>query len=347
MNLDRRLSTYSAIATELSLMSNLKLMKLLEEGRSLGTSIGGFTSLLKINDTLVFVKRIPLTYIENQSENFLSTANIFNLPPYYQYGIGSTGFGAWREVATHSMTTNWVIGGECPNFPLMYHWRVLPSSELSFNGTLKRDSAYLNDLPEVRSRVQAMQDSSSSIVLFLEYFPHNVHQWFSKALSKGDQTAAETACIMIEKNLKAITSFINSRGLLHFDAHFWNILTDGEQLYFSDFGLAISSKFELSKTEIQFFKKHQRYDQAYTMTHLVKWMLIELFGEPHWRRVLDQYAQGNIRESLAPAISAVIERYAPICVVMTNFFDQLEIAPEVTPFPVDELERLCTSVDYD
>ena len=59
----------------------------------------------------------------------MSTANIFNLPMCYQYGIGSTGFGAWRELAAHVMTTNWVITGQCPNFPIMYHWRILADTD--------------------------------------------------------------------------------------------------------------------------------------------------------------------------------------------------------------------------
>jgi hypothetical protein len=42
-------------------------------------------------------------------------------------GVGSAGFGAWRELATHIMTTNWVITGESVNYPMMYHRRILPS----------------------------------------------------------------------------------------------------------------------------------------------------------------------------------------------------------------------------
>jgi hypothetical protein len=34
---------------------------------------------------------------------------------------------------------------------------------------------------------------------------------------------------------------LNGRGLTHFDTLFENIVTDGRRLYFSDFGLALSS----------------------------------------------------------------------------------------------------------
>ncbi|AXE87352.1 hypothetical protein C1703_20350 [Streptomyces sp. Go-475] len=62
----------------------------------------------------------------------------------------------------------------------------------------ERVVAYWGGRPEVRRRVEALQQSSASIVLFL-----------------------------------------NARGLLHFDALFQNILTDGRRLYFTDFGLTL------------------------------------------------------------------------------------------------------------
>ncbi len=76
---------------------------------------------------------MPLTDLEQLPQHFISTANLFNLPLGYQYGVGSAGFGAWRELATHIMTINWVITGECANFPTMYHWRILPSSPVDIN----------------------------------------------------------------------------------------------------------------------------------------------------------------------------------------------------------------------
>jgi tRNA A-37 threonylcarbamoyl transferase component Bud32 len=107
----------------------------------------------------------------------------------------------------------------------------------------------------IRDRLESSQSASAEIVLFLEYFPENVHDWLAKELKK-DAKSAESACSTVEKNLSAATSFMNAQGLLHFDAHFWNILTDGESLYFSDFGLAISSRFDLSEAEMDFFKEH-------------------------------------------------------------------------------------------
>lgn len=83
---------------------------------------------------------------------------------------------------------------------------------------------------------------------------------------------------MVERQLQAGTSFMNAHGLLHFDAHFQNILTDGERLFFADYGLAISSRFDLSKEEADFFAEHQTYDRCYSVTHLVIWLVTALCG---------------------------------------------------------------------
>lgn len=72
-----------------------------------------------------------LTDPERQPEHVRSTANLLELPVFCQYGIGTIGgpgSGAWRELAVHTMTTNWVLAAEYEGFPLMYHWRVLPDS---------------------------------------------------------------------------------------------------------------------------------------------------------------------------------------------------------------------------
>ena len=240
MKTAERLATYNVISTELALLSDLRLSSLLEKAVPLGSSICGVTSRIEIDGMSVFVKKIRLTDIEIQPENKMSTANLFDLPTFFQYGIGSQGFGAWRELAAHIMTTNWVLAGECLNFPMMYHWRILPrlQHEKSTEQVLKeieKDVAFWDGSQAVRTRMLASLQASTEIVLFLEHIPENLHQWLKRQIAQGGEVA-ESACTMVEKNLHTITSFINSHGLLHFDAHFWNILTDGQNLYFSDFG---------------------------------------------------------------------------------------------------------------
>lgn len=123
-----RLTTYGAVSTHLSLLSDRRLGEVVAAATPLGSGIGGRSAELEVGGTRVFVKRVPLTDLEMRPENVRSTANLFGLPMFYQYGVGSAGFGTWRELAVHTMTTNWVLGNEYEGFPLMYHWRVLPDS---------------------------------------------------------------------------------------------------------------------------------------------------------------------------------------------------------------------------
>ena len=57
-----------------------------------------------------------------------STKNLYDLPTYYQYGVGSAGFGVFRELVANIKTTNWVLQGAIANFPLLYHARIIPFS---------------------------------------------------------------------------------------------------------------------------------------------------------------------------------------------------------------------------
>lgn len=233
---DSRLVSYGTLASELALLSDKRLLELLRKATSFGTSIGGQTALLKFGKSNIFVKKVPITDIEKEPENIRSTTNIFGLPQYCQYGIGSPGFGVWRELAIHTMCTNWVITGQCSNFPLMYHWRMLPKSvSKAFTSEeineLESSVEFWNGSSAIRKRLEEKLKASVEIVLFLEYIPENLHQWLRHQISKSDDTA-ESAFKMVENELKTVTSFINSHGLLHFDAHFMNILTDGRNCIF-------------------------------------------------------------------------------------------------------------------
>ena len=280
----------------------------------------------------------------------MSTVNLFDLPVYCQYGIGSPGFGVWREIAAHTLSTNWVLSGESLNFPLMYHWRLVEKQPISLPSPLQlqevEQGVTLWGTERVRARLEENIKASAEIVLFLEYIPANLHQWLSEEIAKGEE-AAESACIMVDRNLYAVTSFMNARGFLHFDAHFMNILTDGQQLYFADFGLAISEQFELSEAEAVFFKQHVNYDQCYTKAYFVEWLLTTLLGAENWftgkeNSVLHEYATGK-GKALLPAIDKIIRRDAPIALVMQAFFLQLKKS-KLTSYPHDELERISRTI---
>jgi serine/threonine protein kinase len=342
----QRIKLYGQISTSLAALSNEKLKQILANGKPMHEGIGGKSALISIDDKPVFVKKLPLTDLEQLPQHFMSTANIFDLPLSYQYGVGSAGFGAWRELATHIMTTNWVITGECANFPIMYHWRILPSHpgdiNINYWGNIEEYCQYWENSDVIRKRVENLNNASAHIALFLEYVPQNLHDWLSAQITKGGDSA-ETAVVFVEKQLKATNKHMNACGLIHFDAHFENILTDGKQLYLSDFGLALSSKFDLTPAETEFLKQHQSYDQACAAVNLLHCIITSLFGKEHWEIRLREYLAGEL-SNVSPAINTIINRYAPIALLMDEFFQKLQKESKSTPYPATQLEKLLRAI---
>ncbi|WP_241028554.1 protein kinase family protein [Streptomyces verrucosisporus] len=348
MSRGARSAAHGAVSTALARLGDRELRRLVEAAVPLGSGIGGESSLLEVSGIPVFVKRVPLTDLEREPAHIRSTANLFDLPVFCQYGIGAIGgpgFGAWRELAVHTMTTGWVLTGEYEGFPLMYHWRVLPGStplpaELA---DVERAVAYWGGRPQVRRRIEALRRSSASVVAFLEYIPRNLHQWLGERVAAGDE-AANRACAMVERELADGTSFMAGRELVHFDAHFENILTDGRRLYFADYGLALSSRFELSREEADFFELHQTYDRCYTATYLVNWLVTALLGyrieDRDGRRALVRaYAGGRRPTGIPEKAAAAIARHAPVAAVMSDFNREFRYGSRQTPYPLEELRR--------
>ncbi|MER6116436.1 serine/threonine-protein kinase [Streptomyces sp. NPDC001743] len=337
-----RLAAYSSVSTSLALRSDRQLGELGDAAVPLGSGIGGRSALLEIDGRPVFVKRVPLTDRERLPEHVRSTANLFGLPPFCQYGVGGPAFGAWRELAVHTMTTNWVLGGQYQGFPMMYHWRVLPDTaalpeELA---DVERAVAYWGGRAEVRRRIEALQQSSASLALFLEYIPQTLDEWLTEQIQAGEEPA-DQACSLVESELEAGTSFMNARGLLHFDAHFQNILVDGRRLYFADYGLAVSSQFDLSPSETNFFELHRTYDRCYTRSWLVNSLITKLYGYERKEReaLIRACAEGEAPPDGPQAARAILSRHAPLAAVMTDFYGKVQDENRETPYPWKALRR--------
>ncbi|MCG8918904.1 hypothetical protein L6E12_24295 [Actinokineospora sp. PR83] len=347
MSRGARLTAYGAVSTALALCSDRELRDLVEGAEPVGSGIGGTTALLDVDGTPVFVKRVPLTELELRPENARSTANLFGLPAFCHYGvglIGGPGFGAWRELAVHTTTTNWVLAQDHEGFPLTYHWRVLPHPGQALPEELAdvdEAVAHWGGGSAVRRRIEGLRDSPASIALFLEYVPQNLHDWLGAQVEAGGG-AAERACAMVEGELRAGTSFMNARGLLHFDAHFQNVLTDGERLYFADYGLAISSRFALSEEESAFFAGHRTYDRCYTAAHLVSWLVTALYGYKGDDRAafVRACARGEHPTGIPPRVAAILTRHAPVAEVMADFYRRFQRESRQTPYPAEEIDRI-------
>jgi serine/threonine protein kinase len=294
-----RLKTYDNLTVALASLSDEQMATLIDDAQQVHSGIGGKGILLELDGTRVFVKKVPLTDLERLPENWLSTSNVFELPAFCHYGVGSPGFGAWRELFAHIQTTKWVIRGECPNFPLMYHWRVLPCAQAEpitsqQSEALEADVQYWEGSNAMRRILQAKHKASAQVLLFLEYVPFTLLKWLGEQLLNGKGAALH----MIEQNLRDTNEFMHSHGFIHFDAHFENILTDGKQLYYSDFGLCSSTEFTLSEQELEFHREHYNYDQCGTLTNLLHCIVISVFDEDRWNLRLKEYLNGELGEEL-------------------------------------------------
>lgn len=316
----RRVATYADVSTALALLSDRRLADLVAAAPIANVGIGGTGGVVEVGGTRVFAKRVLLTDLERRPEHMLCTANLFGLPTYCQYGVGSPSFGAWRELAAHVMTTNWVLAGRIEGFPLLYHWRVLDglppdlprSDELADVAAVVR---YWHGAPGVRDRVTGLASASASVLLFLEYVPHSLADWLAGQVAAGDD-AVGAACALVERDLTTVVPAMNAHGLRHFDAHFRNILTDGNRLYVGDFGLATSTRFELSPEEADFAALHERHDEAYALTQLANWLTRTYADRP-----------------LPPFAEAIVARYAGIAVVVNEFYRGLFGTSRTTEYP--------------
>lgn len=345
--LNKRIQTYSNIARNLSALSDMQLSDLVDKAEHLYAGIGGNAVLLDIEDTKIFVKKIPLTDLERQLKNIRSTANLFELPLSYHIGVGSAGFSSWRELFVHEMTTNWVTSGECQNFPILYHWRILPTTKPKRMNTeelakLERDVKYWDNSSAVRKRLEAIHNSSAQILLFLEYVPQTLDKWLGIQLARGGNVA-EKAITFVDKQLKETNAFMLANGFIHFDEHFDNILADDYTIYFSDFGLSLSASFESTKDELALFNEYKTYDQCSSIINLLHSTIASLLGKDRWEITLKDVPDDKIGDLELP-VANIIKRYAAIALIMAEFYQTMQRVSKSTPYPAKQLEKLLEKI---
>ncbi|GIF69091.1 hypothetical protein Ais01nite_71260 [Asanoa ishikariensis] len=342
--LTARIARHEAVSAALARLTDDELAHRVASAHAIGTGIGGEVASLDVAGAAVFVKRIPLSDLERA--NALSTANLFDLPPFCQYGvgeIGSPGFGAWRELAANQLATGWVLAGRTAAFPLLHHWRVLPgaASPPAEHADVAAAVAYWGGAPGVGHRLRARATATTSIVLFQEHVPWSLHGWLHDRLAAGPDALA-AAVRMVCRALLADVGFMNANGLLHFDAHFGNVLTDGRRLYFADLGLATSPAFALSSDERDFVDHHATHDRCYTLAQLVNWLVTHAAGVPDpvaRNDYIRACAAGAAPAGLESPLAAVVSRYAPVAVVFNDFFWDLWGTSRTTPYPAADAAR--------
>ncbi|KQW51937.1 MULTISPECIES: hypothetical protein [unclassified Roseateles] len=349
-----RLARFAHLSTALALQSDPQLAQLVDEAEQLASGIGGTTLTFALDGHQVFAKRVRLTDFELHPAHRMSTANLFGLPTYCQRNVGSAGFGAWRELAANVMTTGWVLTQQLECFPLMYHWRVLegPSSPSAAPRPVEwtdveRMTSYWGGADAMRARLVALADAKYSLMIFLEHVPWTLNAWLERQF--GAQPAAVTSALeMVERGLTVDIPSMNSLGLLHGDAHFENILTDGQRLYFADLGLATSARFALSTDEEDYLHQNASLDRGYA---LAKWVngLVKAFA-PAVDDVLGRFelvravAQGQSVRQLVPGMptyaAEIVHRHAPVATRVNDFYVKLHSEDRRAPYPGDAIAAL-------
>jgi hypothetical protein len=342
MALAARRERHAAVASSLAALGDGELAALVDAAPALGSGIGGTRSLLHVGGVPVFVKRVALTELERR--HVRSTANLFELPTFCQYGVASPvaspATGAWRELAASEMATSWVLAGRADCFPLLHHWRVLDGPD-SYQvlpddlADIERVVAFWHGSAAVRRRIEAIAGATASVTLFFEWLPEPLPAWLARQVVAGD-AAAERAIAMVERCLLVDVDQMNAAGLHHFDAHLDNILTDGERLYFTDLALAMSPEFELSASEERFLDGNLTHDRCHTITKLVNWLVTTFTGASDWQarnEIIGRVAAGEALVGVAGVAAAVIARHAPVAAVINEFYRQLHLVDRRTPYP--------------
>ncbi|WP_026735269.1 hypothetical protein [Fischerella sp. PCC 9605] len=358
-----RRKKYFKLSSQIAQLDNAQLHSLFDNSESNESSTGwGRNHTIILGESKIFVKRVPVTNIE--FDNQFSTKNLYDLPTYCNYGFGSTGFGVFRELVTHIKTTNWVLDGAIATFPLMYHYRIIPFSGRRADvdrSHLKSYVEYWGNSENAGKYVLDRAIANYELVLFLEYIPHVLETWLRENPNKLQKHLDD---------LRTTITFLRTQGIIHFDAHFRNVLTDGEKVYLTDFGLALDKSFALTSDEESFFEQNTFYDYGEVLRnfgHLIR-LPYDLCSENDKRMIMEKYGikEGlkpyelrsilldNIEQIHADGVMKLDEfyvgsivKYRSIIALMQGFFaDMWENNDKDTKFPHAELRRLLKETGF-
>ncbi|MFD0559390.1 hypothetical protein FB566_0027 [Stackebrandtia endophytica] len=325
-SLEHRRIRHETVATHLSRLADDQLVDLLDSHQHQGTDTGGTAWHLTVEDIPVFAKRIRLTELEQRHPH--STANLFDMPAYCHYRLGSSGLGAWRELATHLHTTELVLTGQYPGFPLTHHWRILPAPVRNDPDAVTEAVAVWGDLPGVRNRFEAIEAADTGLVVFTEHFPHVVRPW----LATLEAAQLPDAYRMLEAGIIEAAEILRRTGFIHFDVHFDNILTDGRQTYLTDYGLAQSTSFELTEDEHAFHTAHRDYDLHGGINTLIN-TLFRQFGDTDPHTTVGKVAAGEMPSPLPAWTQPLLDRHIETAAAINRFHRRLQTESLTTPYP--------------
>ncbi len=341
-------------------------MDLFDRSESNESSTGwGSSHIINLGQSKVFAKRLPVTNLEYA--NLFSTRNLYDLPTFCNYGIGyfaSTGLGIFRELATHIKTNQWILDDEIATFPLMYYYQIMPFFGQKSDVDLERHKKYVeswDNNANVGNYALDRAIANYELVLFIEYVPHVLETWLYENPNTLERSLNE---------IRTTIDFLRTKGIIHFDAHFRNILTDGDRIYLTDFGLVLDRNFALTKEEEDFFDRNIFYDYGEVLRnlrHLMRWSY-DRCSEIDKCRIIEKYdiklglqpyelvsiLLDNIEQihtdrdiQLDDFYVASIVKYRSIITLMHEFFAKMwGNHQKDTKLPHAELERLLKETGF-
>ena len=307
------MARYATVRERLAARTDADLVTLMAAGTHGEPGVGGGSVVFEVDGVPVFAKLIPLTDRELASPR--STANLFDVPLYCQYGVVSPGFNAWRELAANEIVTG------TGSFPRLFHWRVLPGRPpvAAEHADIDAVVTTLGGSDAVRARLEALAAATHSLVLFSEYIPHSLYDWLR------DDPASKAE--LVEQQLMHIVAVLREHELLHMDGHFGNFRTDGERLILTDFGLVTSPRFDLSVAERAFVRRNATHDADYASMRLVNWLATEVCGVSTVPAARNEFvawcATGGVPPGVPAHVTAILARHAPAAARANSLYWQL------------------------
>ncbi|MFY1691408.1 serine/threonine protein phosphatase [Plantactinospora sp. WMMB782] len=318
-----RHSRHHQVSTWLTARDDAELAAMLAGAPTVAVGVGGGCVRLDVEGVPVFAKRIPISDRELASPH--STANLFDLPTYCQYGIGGPTFNVWRELAANLVVSEAVLAGETESFPLLHHWRVLPGRPPTAAEHLDVDAvlARVGGAPAAGTRLAELAAATHSLVLFLEHVGFALPEW----LNEDPVGRIETA----ERQISETVAFLRDHELLHMDGHLGNMRSDGDRIHLVDFGLATSPRFDLSEPERGFVARHAGHDAGYAAMVLVNWLVTTVGGVPTpvsggpvaRNEYVRRCAGGDIPADVPTVAAGILARHAPAAARMNEFYWRL------------------------
>lgn len=233
------------------------------KNKSLGSGAGGAVFMYISNDNKekIAVKEIKITNREH--ENFMNTSNLYNIPSKYYRSIGMIpGINIWREITLLLLFNQLIEQNVCQTLPLTYCMLLCDNTESKH----KVSSSIKNT--SVQQYIRNMNQSDKSVIILQELYDGTFNDWMFE-----EHNTLEWLSMYFQMWYTLYILRLNQ--VVHLDPHENNFLLKkiktggywkynvGSKTYYvpnygyililNDYGLAISTKFDLDKNEKQHY----------------------------------------------------------------------------------------------